>query len=131
MANPVTKSVQTFKKTLRVGGVLHSGDVVHGLFATDPIALGDDDILTVTMLLVNLGSSDTEDQFRQAVQMTDKVVGAIGSGQLSAGLSGRGPPVISRPACRSAVAKGLDTLIGAFSDIFDFLNIHIGPANCN
>ena len=60
VANPITKSVQTFKKTLRVGGVLHSGDVVHGPFATDPIALGDDDILTMTMALVNLGSSDTE-----------------------------------------------------------------------
>jgi len=131
VANPVTKSVQTFNKTLRVGGVLHSGDVIHGPFATEPIVLGDDDILTVTTLLVNLGSSDTEDQFRQAVQVTDKVVGAVGPivggiiGTLAAGNLQAGVQI------GGAVAKGLDTLIGALSDIFDFLNMHIGPANCN
>ena len=131
VANTATKNVQTFKKTLRVGGVLHTGDVVNGPFMTDPFNMGDGDILTVNLVLVNLGSSDAEEQFRDAVQVTEKVadVAAPVVGSIITTILAGDPAAGAQIG--EAVAHALRDVISTFSDIFDFFDIHIGPPNCN
>jgi hypothetical protein len=157
--------VQTFQKIIRVGGVLHTGDVIDGPFSTDPLVLLDHDIVTINLVLVinsatiyraqkprecgmhralrgasrtlfncrvnNLGSSDTEEQFQQAVQVTDKVVGIVApiAGAVVSTILGGDPQEGTKIG--KAIADGLNTLVSTLSDIFDFLNFHIAPPNCN
>jgi hypothetical protein len=141
-----TKSSQKFCKTMRVGGVLHTGDVVRGPFISGPIAIDDDTVVTVHFTLTNLGSSDAEAQFKQAVQITKKiapaVLGAVAGLSLeviSAGTAGAvlTPGLIHQLALEmalgvaAAVKSTINTVVNTLSDVFDFLNIHFAPPNCN
>jgi hypothetical protein len=141
-----TKSSQKFCKTMRVGGVLHSGDVVKGPFTSGPIAIDDETVVMVNFTLTNLGSSDAEEQFKQAVQITKKiapavlgVVAGLSVEIISAGTAGAAltPGVIHQFALTlavevaGAVKSTISSVVNTLSDVFDFLNIHFGPPNCN
>lgn len=96
-----------------------------------PFHMGADDVVTVNLVLVNLGSSDAEEQFRNAGQVTEKVVEvaapAVG-GVITTIVAGN--PFMGA-AIGSAVAEALDGIVSALSDVFDFFGIHAGPPNCN
>jgi hypothetical protein len=129
--DPVTKDARTLPlKTIQIGGSIKTGDIMNGTFASDPIDAKDSDILMVTLVLTNLGSSRAEDQFKQAVKVGDKVVGVVGP--IAGAVIGF---IVGNPeeglAVGQKIAQGVDTAISTLSDIFDFLHIHIGPPNCN
>jgi hypothetical protein len=131
VANLETKSSQTWPARVHpLGGRMKTGDVINGSFESGPIDAGRADVVIVNYFITNLGSSRAEDQFKEAVQVTDKVVGVVAPivgtvigtflGNPKAGLE-----------IGQAVAKGFDAIIDGLSDAFDFLGIHVGPANCN
>jgi hypothetical protein len=131
VANINTKSVQAASAgLLHIGNIIHTGDTLTGPFTSDPITVADDEILSINYLITNLGSSDAEDEFAQAVKVTNKVVDVVGPVAGAAiGL------LLGNPAgglkFGQEIAKGLDSLVSTLSDLFDFLGIHFGPANCN
>ena len=131
IGDPITKNIQTIPaKPLRIEGSIRTGDVIAGPFMSEAFSAAVSDVVVVNYVLTNLGSSDAEEQFAQAVKVTDKVVGvvapivgtAIG---LFFGAPGEGLQIGEQ------VAKAFDGAIGALSDAFDFLGIHAGPPNCN
>jgi hypothetical protein len=131
--NPVTKDVQTLPAiTTKIGSTIHTGDILTGPFRSNPITTDDSNIVIVNYLVTNLGSTnETEKQFAQAVQITDKVVGVAGPIVGAAvGLLLGGDPAGGFKVGQQ-IAKGLDTAISTASDIFDFLHIHVGPPDCN
>ena len=141
VGNPITKDVQTLPAKLHhIGGNIPSGIIIlpgtdvaasgGDDFVSDVFTAGDSDVVVVTYLLTNLGSSDAEEQFAQAVKVTDKVVQIVGPIAGAAiglffGTPGEGFKIGQQ------IAKGIDTAISALGDVFDFLGIHIGPPNCN
>jgi hypothetical protein len=129
--DPVTKNAQTLPlKTIQIGGSIKTGDIMNGTFASDPIDVKDSDVVMVTLVLTNLGSSKAEDQFKEAVKVGDKVVGVVGpiAGAVIGFIFGNPQEGLK---VGQEIAKGVDTAISTLSDIFDFLHIHIGPPNCN
>jgi hypothetical protein len=131
VANPVTKDVQTFPaKIQQIGHTIHTGDTLIGPFTSNPITTEDSNIVIVNYLITNLGSSNVEDQFAQAVKVTDKVVGVVGPIAGAAIGLFVGDPAAGLKMGQE-IAKGVDTVISTLSDVFDFLGIHFGPANCN
>ena len=132
VGNPITKNVQTFStQPIHIEGNIKTGNVIAGNFVSDPFIAEDSDLVTVTYLLMNLGSSDAEEQFAQAVKVTNQVVGIVAPiagaviGFWLFGQPGEGFEVGTK------IAKAVDTAIDTLSDVFDFLGIHFGPPNCN
>jgi len=131
VANPITKNVETFPAgTHHIGSIIHTGDTLTGPFTSNPITVEDSDVVTVNYLITNLGSSKDEDQFAEAVKVTDKAVGVVGPIAGAAIGLFVGDPAAGLKIGQE-IAKGFDTLINTLSDIFDFFNIHVGAANCN
>lgn len=117
-------------KMFHIGDAIKSGSVIVGPFKTDVFDAEDTDVVLITYVLTNLGSSRVDDQGREAVQITNKVVSFAGpiigtAVGLFFGQPGEGFKIGQQ------VAKTFDTAIAALSDVFDFLGIHFGPANCN
>jgi hypothetical protein len=129
--NPVTKSVKTLPgKTIRIGDGIKSGTTVMGPFSSDPIKPETAEIVVINYLLTNLGSSDAEEQFAQAVKVTNKVVGIVGPiAGAAVGLFFGNPQAGFRVG--QEIAKGFDSVVNTLGDVFDFLGLHIGPPNCN
>jgi len=130
IANPVTKHVRTFAENPHnIAGNAKSGGSFRGA-RTEPFAVEDHEIVSITYLVMNLGSSDAEEQFAQAVQVTNKVV-QIAAPAIGAvvgfffGQPGEGFEVGKK------IADVVDGAIDGLSDVFDFLDIHAGPPNCN
>ena len=117
-------------KIQQIGHTIHTGDTLIGPFTSNPITTEDSNIVIVNYLITNLGSSNVEDQFAQAVKVTDKVVGVVGPIAGAAIGLFVGDPAAGLKMGQE-IAKGVDTVISTFSDVFDFLGIHFGPANCN
>jgi len=130
IGNPVTKDIQTFARDPHnISGSAKSGGTFPGA-RTDPFFAEDTDIVTITYLLMNLGSSDSEEQFAEAVKITNKVVDVAGPVVGAAiGLFFGAPS--EGFAIGQKVAKAFDEAISVLGSIFDFLGIHIGPPNCN
>jgi hypothetical protein len=131
VANPISKSVRTLPgKTIRIGDGIKTGTIVRGPFSSDPIQPEPTDVVVINYVLTNLGSSDAEEQFAQAVKITNQVVGIVGPiagtvvglffGNPQAGLK-----------IGQEIAKGFDSAVDTLGDIFDFVGGHIGPPNCN
>lgn len=131
VANPISKSVRTFPgKTIRIGDGIKTGTTVKGPFSSDPIEPEPTDIVVINYVLTNLGSSDAEEQFAQAVKVTDQVVGFVGPiAGAAVGLFFGNPQAGFKIG--QEIAKGFDTAVNTLGDVFDFLGIHIGPPNCN
>lgn len=127
-----TKEQTIYQKTLMIPGALRSGQSASGPFLTDPFKLAPGDVLTVTAVVSNLGSSKTEEQFTQAVQITKKVVDDLGPliGVVVASLLG-GIGVIGGFEKGKTLTEAFDWAIGGLSDLADLLGIHAGPPNCN
>ena len=131
IVDPVTKNVQTLPgKTIHIEGNIKTGNVIAGDFATDSFIAKDSDLVIITYLLMNLGSSRIVDQVAEAGKVTDKVVQIVGpivgtAVGLFFGAAGEGFQIGEQ------VAKGFDTALKTLSDVFDFLGIHAGPPNCN
>lgn len=132
VGDPITKSTRTIKTDpIHIEGNIKTGNIIAGIFDSAPIDAKDSDVVIINFLLMNLGSSRAEDQFKQAVQITDKVVQVVGPiagaviGFFFGGVPEEGAQIGEQ------VAKGFDTAIKALSDVFDFLGIHFGPPNCN
>jgi hypothetical protein len=132
VGNPITKNVQTFStQPIHIEGNIKTGNIIAGNFVSNPFIAEDSDLVTVTYLLMNLGSSDAEEQFAQAVKVTNKVVGVVAPiagaviGFWLFGQPGEGFEVGIK------ISKAVDTVVSTLSDVFDFLGIHIGPPNCN
>jgi len=132
ISNTGTKSARTFSAgNIHLEGSIKTGDIIRGPFVSDPIDAQDSDIVTISYVITNLGSSDAEEQFAQAIKVTNKIVGivapivgaAIGlifSANLKGGLE-----------YGQEIAKGFDSVISTLGDVFDFLDIHFAPPNCN
>jgi hypothetical protein len=128
--NNDTKNVSSSSSTQRIGGVIHTGDTIQGPFETPPIEVGPNDVLSLNVLITNLGSSDEEEQFAQAVKITEKVGGTLASavagvvGLITGGPTGAG---VAIEAVRK-VTSAVDDTLKALFDIF-----HQGPPppNCN
>jgi len=115
---------------VHLGGEMRTGDHLVGDFRSDFFTAKDTDVVSVSYVVVNLGSSDEEDQFAQAVKLTNKIVddwapivgAAVGLivGDPAAGIEFAGK-----------ITDGFDKVIKIAGDAFDFLGIHFGPANCN
>ena len=96
---------------------------------SDRIDAKDSDIVIISYMLTNLGSSDAEEQFAQAVKVTEivDVAGPIAEAAIGFFF---GEPVEGMQIGEE-VAKGFDTAVDTLSDVFDFLGVHFGPPNCN
>jgi hypothetical protein len=132
IANPVTKNIQTLPPILHhIGGSIKTGNIISGPFETASFTAAESDIVIINYVLTNLGSSKAEEQFVEARQVTEHVVGIVGPivgaavGFLFFGSLGEGFKV------GLEVAKGFKAAIDVLSDVFDFLDIHIAPPNCN
>jgi hypothetical protein len=130
IGNPTTKNVRTFSETPHnIAGNVKSGGMVGG-GSTQPLVVEDNEIVTITYLIMNLGSSDAEEQFAQAVKVTNKVV------QIAAPIIGAAIGLyLGDPKQGFEVGKKIAVAVGdavaGLSDVFDFLGIHFGPPNCN
>jgi hypothetical protein len=141
VGNPITKNSQTFPaKLYHIGGAIRTGNVILPNtdvaasggkdFVTDAFVAGDGDIVTISYVLMNLGSSDAEDQFAQAVKISDKILQVVGP--VAGAIIGTFFDAPEEGAqIGEQIAEGVDKAIKALSDFFDILGIHIGPANCN
>jgi len=117
-------------QTFHVGDAIRSGDRVAGPFKSDLFDAEETDVVFISYVLTNLGSSRLEDQSRQAVEVTNKVVGiaapivgtAVG---LFLGQPGEGFKIGQQ------VAKTFDEGIDALGEVLDFLGLHFAPPNCN
>lgn len=132
VGNPITKNVRTFAtQPIHIEGNIKTGNVIAGNFVSDPFIAEDSDLVTISYLLMNLGSSHAEEQFAQAVKVTDQVVEIVAPiagaviGFWLFGQPGEGFEVGTK------IAKAVDTAIKTLNDVFDFLDIHFGPPNCN
>jgi len=131
VADPITKSVVELPpKVHHLSDKVNFGDVIRGPFASDPIHAKDSDIVTINYFVVNLGSSDGEDQFREATEVTNKVVSVVAPA-VGAAVGALGGNPGAGLEVGQAVAKAFDAVLDGLSDVFDFLNIHAGPPNCN
>lgn len=132
IGDPLTKSSVTLppQDPIHVGGNIKTGDVMRGAFGTVPFDAKKTDVVTITYVLINLGSSDAEEQFANAVKVGNKIVGVVGP--IAGGVIGLffGKPQEGFKIGQE-IAKGVDTAIDTLGDVFDFLDIHIAPANCN
>ena len=130
IGNPVNKSVKNFTKDpFNIAGNAKSGGVFPG-DRTDPFIARDSDIVTITYLLMNLGSSDSEKQFAEAVKVTNKVLDIAGPVIGAAiGLFFGAPS--EGFAIGKQVSGAFDQGIKVAGEIFDFFGVHIGPPNCN
>jgi hypothetical protein len=129
--NPVTKNAFTLPaKTHHIEGSIKSGDIIVGPFVSDPINSQDSNIIIINYVLTNLGSSDDEEQFAQAVKITNKIVGIVGP-IVGAVIGFFGGDPGEGLKIGQQIAKGFDSAIGTLSDVFDFLGVHFGPPNCN
>ncbi len=131
VADPITKNVQTFPAgNLHLEGSIKTGDIIKGPFVSDPIADRDSDIVVVNYVITNLGSSKAEEQFAQVVKVTDKVLGIVGP--IAGAVFGL---ILGDPKeglkLGQEIAEGFDKVISTLSDVFDFLDIHFAPPNCN
>jgi len=115
---------------IHLGDGIKSGAMLQGPFESDRIFPEETDLVSINFLVTNLGSSRTEEQFAQAVKVTDKVVGAVAPvAGAAVGLYAGDPAEGAKIG--QAIADGFDTVISTLSDIFDFIGIHIAPPNCN
>jgi hypothetical protein len=128
-----TKEQIPFSKTIPIPGALRSGESVSGPFSTGAFKLAAGDILTVTALVTNLGSSDSNQQFSQAVQITKKVLDdLIPAVAIVVGtILGAGAGPIGGFQKGKEITDGFDWAIQSLSDLADSLGLHIGPPNCN
>ena len=130
IGNPVNKSVKNFTRPpFNIAGNAKSGGVFPGDI-TEPFIANDSDFVTITYVLMNLGSSKSEEQFAEAVKVTNKVLDVAG-------------PVIGATiglffgapsegfAIGKQVSGAIDEGIKVAGEFFDFLGIHFGPPNCN
>jgi hypothetical protein len=131
IGNPLTKDIRTLKtEPIHIEGNIKTGNIIAGAFASGPIDAADQDVVVINYVLTNLGSSQAEEQFAQAVKVTDKVVQVVGPiAGAAIGLFFAAPGQGAKIG--EQIAAGLDKAIGVLSDVFDFLGIHIGPPNCN
>lgn len=129
----VTKQQAAYSKTIPIPGALRSGQSVTGRFATDAFKLAAGDILTVTAIVTNFGSSDTDKQLVQAEQITKKIVDdlvplvAIVVGSILGGPIG---PIGGFEKGKT-ITDAFDWALEGLSDLADSLGLHIGPPNCN
>jgi hypothetical protein len=133
LGDPVTKAERLAipPQTFHIEGAIRTGDVIRGPFETDAFVVEEADVVIVSYVLTNLGSSRLEDQGKEAVQVTEKVVDIaapiVGTviGGFFFGRPGEGLEVGVR------VASTFRGAIAGLSDVFDFLGVHFGPPNCN
>src|ERR1022692_513155 len=129
VADPAVKSdTPVQSKMFHLGGEIRTGDHITGDFSSDLFTAKDTDLVTVTYLIVNLGSSDAEAQFAQAVKITNKIVDDVGpivgaAIGLFVGNPGAGIEISGQ------IIEAFDKVIKIAGDAFDFLGIHFGPAN--
>jgi len=129
--DPVSKNARVVRtEPLRLEGAIKTGDVIKGPFQSSPFELKDGDAVVVNCLVTNLGSSRAEDQFKEGVQITNKVV------DIAAPIAGAvvgfifGDPQAGF-AIGKEIAGGFDLAVKGLGEAFDFLGIHAGPGNCN
>jgi hypothetical protein len=131
IGDAATKDMRTLtSKTIHVGEVIKSGAVLTGAFKGDFFDAKDTDLVVVSYLLMNLGSSDIEEQGAQAVKITNKVVSIAGPAVGAAIGLFFGQPAEGFQIGKQ-VAEAFDGAIAVLSDVFDFLGLHFGPPNCN
>ncbi len=109
---------------------IKTGNTIAGPFKSDAFFVQDTDVVIVMLTLTNLGSSLIEDQGREAVKVTNKII------DIAAPIIGAAIGLFyGRPKEGAQiglqVSEGIDKGIAVLSDVFDFLNIHFGPPNCN
>jgi len=129
--DPVTKSATVIPaEPIQIGGSIHHGDNMRGPFISAPFQVPDGNAVSVSCLIVNLGSSDAEDQFAQAVKVTNKVVDAVAP--IAGTIAGF---IFGDPAqgfqIGSQIAAGFDVVVKGLGEAFDFIGVHFGPPNCN
>jgi FG-GAP-like repeat len=131
VTDPAVKSDAPIQsKMFHLGGRIRTGDHITGEFRSDLFTAKDTDLVTVTYLIVNLGSTDAEAQFAEAVKITNKIVDDVGpilgaaiglfAGNPAAGIELSGK-----------IVDAFDKVITIAGDAFDLLGIHFAPANCN
>lgn len=129
--DPITKNARELRtEPIRLEGAIKAGNIIKGPFETVPFELGEGDAVVVNCLITNLGSSDAEDQFKQAVQVTNKVVDAVApiAGTVIGFVFGDPQAGFS---IGKEIAGGFDIAVAGLGEAFDFLGIHAGPPNCN
>ena len=131
VGDAASKGARTFASPpIRLEGSIKTGDVIRGRFETAPFAADDGAPVVITYVVTNLGSTDAEAQFAQAVKVTDKVVQIAGPvvGALIGlffGAPGEGLQIGEK------VAAGFDEAVHKLGDLFDTLGVHAGPPDCN
>lgn len=109
---------------------IKTGNTIAGIFKSDPFDIQETDVVFVSLLVTNLGSSRIEDQGRQAVQITNKVVD-IASPIIGAAIGLFFGNPLEGAQIGKQVGDGIDKGVSVLSDVFDFLGVHFGPPNCN
>jgi hypothetical protein len=129
--DPVTKNARVLPtEPIHLEGAIKAGNLIKGPFQTVPFELDDGATVVVNCLITNLGSSDAEDQFKQGVEVTKKVVDTVApiAGTVIGFVFGDPQAGFS---IGKEIAGGFEIAISGFGEAFDFMGIHAGPANCN
>lgn len=109
---------------------IKTGNAIAGPFKSDAFFVQDTDVVIVTLILTNLGSSRIEDQGREAVKVTNKIVD-VAAPIIGAAIGLFYGDPVEGARIGKQVSDGVDKGVAVLSDLFDFLGIHFGPANCN
>jgi hypothetical protein len=109
---------------------MRTGDHIVGDFSSDLFTAKDTDLVTVTYFVANLGSTDAEAQFAQAVKIANKIVDDVGPVVGAAVGLFWGDPQAGIELSRKIVGA-IDDAIDFAGDAFDAFGIHIAPPNCN
>ena len=127
----MTKSARELRtEPIHLEGAIKAGNFIKGPFQSVPFELSDGDAVAVNCLITNLGSSDAEDQFEQAVEVTNKVVDAVVAGRRGHHRF-RSRQSVRRGSVSAKTCGRLRWAVSGLGQAFDFLDIHFAPANCN
>lgn len=130
VTDSATKNTTTSSKTLQVGGATFSGQTIGGPFSTDPIPLATGYSLTLALLLTNLGASENDKQFSQAIDLTGKildVVAPIGGAIISTVVTG--DPDLGE-LIGAAISGAFNTVVTVANSLAGAFGL-TGRPNCN
>jgi hypothetical protein len=145
-----TVNEKTFQKPpFHIGDNIDGGQVIDGPWASDPIEVGNSDIVTVTYVVVNLSALDTDEQAKKAIELGGKIAASVApiflkivSGILAAAGSIAGTPgaAVVIEGASAAISNELssriasvinDLMVPFVKDVVEFVvEVFEGP-NCN
>jgi hypothetical protein len=129
--DPVSKAARVLRtEPLHMEASVKRGSFIKGPFQSVPFELQAGEAVMVNCLVMNLGASNTRDQFNHAVSVTNQVVSAATPTGGAVGGFIFGSPKAGFKIGKQITA-GFEAAVDGMGQAFDFLGRPPGPPNCN